>query len=109
MDTIKLIEILITKKQNPIPVVDAEKKILGIVSHSDLFKLLLPKDYVNYTAGKNSLRPIDRELAYVHKDLSSRFSYVSKARANIWVTVAITLMIVGFVMGIIFTADPNIF
>ncbi len=105
----KLVETFIYREQNPILVADSEKHILGIVSRSDLIKTMLPK--LSEDTSKITVRPriVDKQLEYVHKDLSSHFSYVSKMRANIWVTAMITLMIVGFIAGIIFTADPNIF
>lgn len=109
MELGKLVEIFVYRGQNPILVADGDKHILGIVSRSDLIKTMLPKLSVDSTPLTVRPRSVDKQLEYVRKDLSSRFSYVSKARANIWLTVLITLMIVGFVAGIIFTADPQIF
>ena len=62
----------------------------------------------NMEHGHKHIRPIDAELSYVHKDLSSRFAYVARARANIWLTTAVVLFIVGFVLGVIYVADPSI-
>lgn len=109
MEFEKLVEIFVYKGQNPILVADSSKQLLGIVSRSDLIKTMLPKFSIDSTPLTVRPRIVDKQLEYVRKDLSSRFSYVSKARANIWLTVLITLMIVGFIAGIIFTADPNIF
>lgn len=109
MELGKLVEIFVYKGENPILVADSDKNILGIVSRSDLIKTMLPKDSVDSTPLSVRPRIVDKQLEYVHKDLSSNFSYVSKARANIWLTALITLMIAGFIGGIIFTADPNIF
>lgn len=109
MELEKLVEIFVYRGQNPILVADEDKQILGIVSRSDLIKTMLPKLSVDTNPLTVRPRPIDKQLDYVRKDLSSHFSYVSKARANIWLTVLITLMIVGFIAGIIFTADPKIF
>ena len=52
---------------------------------------------------------IDAQVAYTQGHFSSRFAYVAKARANIWLTATIVLFIVGFIAGIIYVADPNIF
>jgi CBS-domain-containing membrane protein len=109
MELGKLVEIFVYREQNPILVADTDKHILGIVSRSDLIKTMLPKLSVDSTPLNVRPRIVDKQLEYVRKDLSSHFSYVSKIRANIWVTAMITLMIVGFIGGIIFTADPKIF
>lgn len=108
MELENLVEIFVSKGQNPVIVTDSEKHLVGIVSRSDLLKTMMTKYSLNYSPSSDTRRPVDKELEYVRKDLSSRFSYVSKARANIWLTVAITLMIVGFVAGIIYTVDPNV-
>jgi CBS-domain-containing membrane protein len=109
MELEKLVEIFVYRGQNPILIADSNKQLIGIVSRSDLIKTMLPKLSVDSTPLTVRPRIVDKQLEYVRKDLSSHFSYVSKARANIWLTVAITLAIIGFVIGIVFTADPNIF
>lgn len=101
--------------QNPIPVTDHSNQLLGIVSRSDLIKLLVPPVPVGHEGRLPKLehahsqgRPIDRELSYVHRDLSSRFAYVARARANIWLTTAVVLFIIGFVLGVVYVADPSV-
>lgn len=102
----------VRENQSPIPVTDATNKLLGIISRSDLVKLLIPEDKAGLIQGpadkQRPVRPIDEELTYVHKDLSSRFAYVAKARANIWLTMAIVLFVVGFLIGVIYVANPAI-
>jgi preprotein translocase subunit SecE len=34
---------------------------------------------------------------------------VAKFRANIWITIAAVLFVVGFIAGIVYVADPHIF
>lgn len=110
-----LAEVFMNRAQNPIPVVDHANKLLGIISRSDLIKLLAPATPVHDKAYYESLekskaeRPIDKELTFVRGDLSSRFAYVAKAKANIWLTAVIVLFIAGFLIGIIYVADPNVF
>lgn len=109
-----LAEVFMNKNQNPIPVVDHANKLLGIISRSDLIKLLAPptpvhdKAYYQSTQ-KSETRPIDKELDFVRTDLSSRFAYVAKAKANIWLTAIIVLFVAGFFIGIVYVADPKIF
>ena len=110
-----LAEVFMNRNQNPIPVVDHVNKLLGIISRSDLIKLLTPPKPVHDKSYYASLdkaqkpRAIDQELSFVRSDLSSRFAYVAKARANIWLTAIIVLFVSGFIIGIIYVADPNVF
>lgn len=102
------------KRVNPIPVTDATNKLLGIISRSDLIKFFTPS-VVNssYKPEKREepsvSRMIDSQVDYTQGHFTSKFAYVAKARANIWVTAAIVLFIVGFVAGIIYVADPRVF
>ncbi len=54
-------------------------------------------------------RKIDIQVGAFNKSLRSRFALVAKARANVWFTTAIVLAMVGFLSGIIYVADPQIF
>jgi CBS domain-containing protein len=103
------------KRANPIPVTDATNKLLGIISRSDLIKFFSPsvvrssykpEQRTELAANK---RMIDQQVAYTQGHFTSNFAYVAKARANIWLTAAIVLFIVGFVAGIIYVADPHVF
>ncbi len=104
------------KRANPIPVTDANNQLLGIISRSDLIKFFTPsvvrssyKPEKRNSGGKPLDRMIDSQVDFAQGHFSSKFAYVAKARANIWVTAAIVLFIVGFVAGIIYVADPNVF
>ncbi len=109
-----LAEVFMNRNQNPIPVVDHSNKLLGIISRSDLIKLLAPVKPVHdksYYESLNKVQPraIDQELSYVRGDLSSRFAFVAKAKANIWLTAIIVLFVAGFFIGIMYVADPTVF
>lgn len=111
----ELAEIFINYDQSPLPVVDHANKLLGVVSRSDLVRLLAPpapkhdKAYYNSLHKSNITRPVDQELNFVRKDMGSRFAMVAKAKANIWLTAIIVLFIAGFFIGIIYVADPDMF
>lgn len=115
MSVEKVAEAFIRENQSPIPVTDSNNKLLGIISRSDLIKLLAPTELSLESVKKEEepkkeiIRPVDIELSFVHKDLSSRFAYVAKARANIWLTTAVVLFVVGFLVGVVYVANPNIF
>lgn len=103
-------ELFAVKRVNPIPVTDSNNKMLGIISRSDLIKLFSGKQLSGSRESEEvHHRAIDDQVAYVSSDFKTRFAYVAKARANIWLTTGIVLFIIGFVVGIIYVADPNIF
>ncbi|MEZ4180008.1 MAG: CBS domain-containing protein [Candidatus Doudnabacteria bacterium] len=98
---------------NPVPVTDAANKLLGVISRSDLIKFFSPtevsKGYIPETTPIPKARLIDSQVAYTQSHFARTFAYVAKARANIWITSAVVLFIVGFIIGIVYVADPNIF
>ncbi|HEX3100049.1 MAG TPA: CBS domain-containing protein [Patescibacteria group bacterium] len=102
------------KRVNPIPVTDANNKLLGIISRSDLIKFFNPSVISAAYKPEQRTEPsvarmIDTQVDYTQGQFTSQFAYVAKARANIWITAAIVLFIVGFVAGIIYVADPHVF
>lgn len=101
-------EIFATRGNNPIAVTDLQNKLVGLIARSDLLKPMV-KGGVHPAALAHSSRSVDAEVDYLTQDFQSRFAYVTKARANIWLTAAIVLAIAGFVAGVIYVADPNVF
>lgn len=98
------------QRANPIPVTDPTNKLLGIISRSDLIKFFSPNEVKSsYKPEQRANRMIDEQVDFTQNHFTSRFAYVAKARANIWATAAIVLFIVGFLAGVIYVADPNIF
>lgn len=106
----QLAMIFAEKRVNPVPVTDDTNHIIGIVSRSDLIKFFSPNQVKTaYVPDAHHDRPIDKEVEYLSGRFSKTFAVVAKARANIWLTTAIVLFVVGFLAGIIYVADPNIF
>lgn len=106
----QLADLFALKRVNPIPVTDSQNHLLGIISRSDLIKLFSGHQLAAQAEGEGvQHRAIDDEVTYVSKDFHSRFAYVAKARANVWLTSAIVLFVVGFIIGIIYVANPDIF
>lgn len=98
---------------NPVPVTDSTNKLLGVISRSDLIKFFSPDmvrtSYIPTENKEKKVRMIDEQVAYSQSHFMSQFAYVAKARANIWLTATVVLFIIGFLAGIIYVADPNIF
>lgn len=101
------------QRVNPVPVTDSTNKLLGVISRSDLIKFFSPdmvrSSYIPTAEPAQRNRMIDSEVEFTQSHFTSTFAYVAKARANIWLTTAVVLFIVGFIAGIIYVADPNIF
>lgn len=104
-----LAEIFAIKRVNPIPVTDANGILIGIVSRSDLIKLFSRKSIDQVVENSEVRRPIDSHVDNVYGTFNSKFAYVAKFRANVWITIAIVLFVVGFIAGIVYVADPHIF
>ena len=98
---------------NPVPVTDSTNKLVGVISRSDLIKFFSPDMVRNsYIPAKEVVakpRMIDEQVEFTQSHFMSSFAIVAKPRANIWLTATIVLFIVGFMAGIIYVADPNIF
>lgn len=98
---------------NPVPVTDSTNKLLGVISRSDLIKFFSPNmvkaSYIPTAKSETRPRLIDEQVAYTQSHFMATFAYVAKARANIWLTATVVLFIIGFLAGIIYVADPNIF
>lgn len=106
----QLADIFALKRVNPVPVTDAQNHLLGIISRSDLIKLFSGHQLAGEPeAEEGPHRAIDRQVSYVTRDFHSRFAYVAKARANIWLTSAVVLFVIGFVIGVVYVANPDIF
>lgn len=102
--------IFVEKGISPLPVVDSSNQLLGMVSKGDLIKYLIHWQPVKDPLGMPSKeRHVDRNFVVVEKDLNSRFAIITKAKANIWLTTAIVLFIVGFIAGVFYVADYRIF
>jgi len=101
-------EIFSSRGNNPLAVTDSQNKLVGVIARSDLLKPMVRAQVRRETSAASS-RSVDAEVDYLTSDFQSRFAYVTKARANIWLTTAIVLALAGFIAGAIYVADPNIF
>lgn len=109
MELTELAEMFATKRVNPIPVVDKKKKLIGIISRSDLIKLFSTKHIAKALNTEHENRVIDDTVQMVQQDFKNRFAFVAKFRANIWMTTAIVLFIIGFLAGIVYVVNPAYF
>lgn len=99
--TLEQLAVLFAERRiNPIPVTDSKNQLLGIISRSDLIKLFSPQELTSsYVAERRSDRPIDAQASFLFGDLNKRFSKVANARANIWATALIVILILAGIFG----------
>jgi CBS domain-containing protein len=98
---------LANDNQGVVPVVDADNKFLGAIDQSSILKLFAGDVKPPVVDTVEHVRPVDSELKFVQRDISSRFSYIAQTRANLWLSTTIILFVIGFGLGIIFIVDPQ--
>ena len=82
---------------NPIPIVDAQKKLVGIISRYDLIKL-----YTGTQAVADEItheKSIDKKIDIFVNGFGNRFLVVSKLTPFFWKIVSVLFVIVGFVIA----------
>lgn len=84
---------------NPIPVIDRDKKVVGIVSRFDLIKLFAGGE----THRKNEIAEpenLDKSVESFLNHFEKRFVLVSKTRAKyFWPIVGLSFVVVGFIIA----------
>ncbi|HAG27644.1 TPA: hypothetical protein DCG61_02590 [Patescibacteria group bacterium] len=94
-------------KQAVVPVVDEDNKFLGAIDQSSVLKFYAGEVEAPVVESIEHVRPVDSELQFVQRDMSSRFSYIAQTRAHLWLSTTIILFVIGFGLGIIFIVDPQ--
>ena len=79
---------------NPIPIVNADNKVIGIISRSDMIKLFGSQDF-----HATSEREIDKNIVRFLDHFKSSFILVSKTRTRLWLLVSILSVFVGFAIA----------
>ncbi|HMQ01630.1 MAG TPA: CBS domain-containing protein [Candidatus Doudnabacteria bacterium] len=99
--------VLARGRQTIVPVVDNENQFMGVIESSDLLDSLAGGASAPQVETVAHQRPVDNELSFVRKDMSSRFSYIARSRAHLWFSTTIVLFVIGFGLGIIFIVNPQ--
>ena len=84
-------------KVNPIPVIDDSKRLVGIISRSDILKFMGDKK-LDFADGDDP-QIIDKNIDRFVKNFENRFVLVSKARNRLWLVVSILFAVVGFAIA----------
>lgn len=84
---------------NPIPVIDKNKKLVGIVSRFDLIKLFAGEEMHAQTSEPEGA-DIDKRVDRFIDRFEKRFVLVSKIRTKyLWPIISLTFAIVGFIIA----------
>ncbi len=104
----ELAQRFVSESANPVLVGTSDNDIRGIVSRTDLIKLVIDHPLISSSLSSTYYRPVDNDLNQVTQNIQTSFALVAKAKINLWFTLTALLFVVGFVAGIIYVADPQI-
>ena len=79
---------------NPVPVIDENQKVVGIISRSDILQFLRPGRSHIYNK-----RDIDKNILDLLNQHEDRFTLTGKYRTKLWLIAGILLAAVGFAIA----------
>lgn len=83
---------------NPIPVIDREKKLVGIVSRFDLVRFFVGGiDDQKIEPSQSNV--LDKKVEGFLNNFEKKFVFVSKGRARLWPVIGLFSAIVGFIVA----------
>lgn len=84
---------------NPIPVVDKQKKLVGIVSRFDLIRLFTD-ERAHQDVAVNHPENLDKRVDNFINDFEKRFVFVSRTRTRyLWPILSLSFAIIGFIIA----------
>lgn len=93
-------------KVNPILVVDATKRLVGVISRSDMLKFMGGSD-LSLVSGDDQ-KAVDQNVDKFISHFQSQFTLVTKARTRWWLVASILFALVGFAIAWFLTLHVNI-
>lgn len=83
---------------NPIPVIDNEAKLVGIVSRFDLVRMFVDeKSHQNVKVSEPEI--LDKRVDGFIDNFEKRFVFVSRTRTKLWLIVSFLFAVVGFIIA----------
>lgn len=95
-------------KVNPIPVVDQEGKLVGLLSRFDIVKFYGHAEPHVPTNIKGAPYAADRAIKDYMSDFEKNFIAVSRYRTKYWFLISAAFLIVGVILATIFILQVNI-
>jgi CBS domain-containing protein len=87
--------------QNPIPIIDKRKKLVGILARYDVIKLMGAPPIASFKYHSEN-RKLDRNINKFLADFEKQFLFVSRFRTVHWLLISILFAIVGFLVAFMF-------
>ena len=84
-------------KVNPIPIVDNTKRLVGIISRSDMLKFM--GDVNLHISQDASQQEIDKNIDMFINNFENKFVLVTKGRMRWWLVASIFFALVGFMIA----------
>jgi len=82
---------------NPIPIVDEQKRLKGVLSRHDIIKMFGSPSAVPRPGAAD--RSLDTDVNMFLSDFEKQFLFVSKTRTRYWLFFSILFAIVGFIIA----------
>jgi CBS domain-containing protein len=91
---------------NPIPVIDSEKRLVGILSRYDIIKFFGAPSVV--PSDQTSERVMDENVNRFLSDFETRFLFVSRWQTQYWFFWSLFFVVLGFTIALIVLQAPLI-
>ena len=82
---------------NPIPIIDSQKKVIGVLSRHDLNKLFKSSGF--FLDGGKKERDIDKEVNSFINNFDKEFIFVSKSQTRLWLVSSLISGAFGFLVA----------
>ena len=84
-------------KVNPIPIVDNDNRVTGIISRSDMLRILGAPNLRFHTNGTS--RDVDNNINKFIDNFGRRFILISKRRTNWWLLTNLLFAVIGYAIA----------
>lgn len=92
-------------KVNPIPIIDETKRLVGVISRSDMLKFMGDPN-LTLSAGEDQ-KTVDQNIEKFISHFQNRFTLVTKARTRWWLVASIFFAFVGFAIAWVLIIQIN--
>lgn len=91
---------------NPIPVVDENRRVVGVLSRFDIMKLYMPATVASVS--KRGAVPAESQVEGFLRDFERQFVFVRKSRTRAWLITSIIFLLIGFLAALFFALRVSI-
>lgn len=93
---------------NPIPVIDAQGLLVGILSRSDILKLYMPASATHVVTTTSDTPALEHSLKEFLEKFHNRFVVVGKSRTRLWLLAGAMFLLLGFLLGIVYGSQVQL-